>query len=260
MTCKICGHNAEVLFKVKVLNKYDALYFRCANCEYIFSEEPFWLKEAYQRAINISDTGILDRNIYFRKLVTILIYFFYDKHAEFLDYAGGYGIFTRLMRDTGFNFYWSDPYCENILANGFEYNSAKQKQIELLTAFEVFEHLNKPIEQIEEMLKISRNIAFSTELIPDNIPQPGDWWYFAFEHGQHISFYSQKTLQILADKFNLNFFNYEHLHLFTDKKLNRTLFYIIIKLNKFGLFGMLRKILKSRTMEDHFELKKRQNE
>ncbi len=38
----------------------------------------------------------------------------------FLDYAGGYGVFTRLMRDIGFDFYWHDPYTQNLFANGFE--------------------------------------------------------------------------------------------------------------------------------------------
>lgn len=260
MNCKICAHNSEKLFKEKILNKYDVQYFRCLNCEYIFTEEPYWFKEAYNQVINIYDTGILDRNIYFRKLVSSLIYFFFDKKSQFLDYAGGYGIFTRLMRDAGFNFYWTDPYCENILAKGFEYNPVNQNEIQLLTAFEVLEHLIYPVDELEKMLKISRNIAFSTELIPTPVPKPDEWWYFSFGHGQHISFYSKKTLQTLAEKFNLFFYNYGHLHLFTDKKLSDRFFKAIMSLNKFGLFSVIKKILKSKTMDDHFELKKRYNE
>jgi len=33
----------------------------------------------------------------------------------FLDYAAGYGLFVRLMRDAGYNFRWSDLYCQNLL-------------------------------------------------------------------------------------------------------------------------------------------------
>jgi uncharacterized C2H2 Zn-finger protein len=256
MNCRICGNKAEALFNKKVLNKYGVEYFRCPNCEYIFTEEPYWLKEAYERAINISDTGILDRNIYFRNLVSVLIYFFFDRKSIFLDYAGGYGIFTRLMRDIGFNFYWKDPYCENILAKGFEYDPAKHVGIQLLTAFEVFEHLINPVLELEKMLKTSKNIVFSTELIPAQLPKADEWWYYSFEHGQHISFYSKKTLQTLAAKFHLNFYNYSYVHIFTQKKLNKSLVNAIMSLSKFGLFMFVKKVLRSRTMEDHYELRK----
>ncbi|MFZ0456230.1 MAG: class I SAM-dependent methyltransferase, partial [Ignavibacteriaceae bacterium] len=240
--------------------KYDVQYFRCKNCEYIFTEEPYWLEEAYKHAINIFDTGILDRNLHFRKLVSILIYFFYVKRKKFLDYAGGYGIFTRLMRDTGFDFCWDDPFCENIMAKGFEYNPNEKNRIQLLTAFEVFEHLVNPVNELEKMLEISKSIVFSTELVPVPLPMPDEWWYYAFEHGQHISFYSKKTLVMLANKFNLNFYNYNNLFLFTDKNISRIVFNSMMSLNKIGLYMFVKKVLKSKTMEDHFALRKNFNE
>lgn len=259
MNCKICKNKVDNLFNVKVLGKYAVQYFRCENCEYIFTEEPYWLEEAYSRAINIYDTGILERNLYFRKLVSILIYFFYNRREKFLDYAGGYGIFTRLMRDVGFDFYWYDPFCENIMAKGFEYHSNDKNNIQLLTAFEVFEHLVNPVDELEKMLEISKNIVFSTELIPVPLPKPGEWWYYAFEHAQHISFYSKKTLETLASKFNLHFYDYKNLFLFTDKKFSKVVLNSVMILNKAGLFMLLKKVMKSRTMEDHFELKKNFN-
>ena len=56
------------------------------------------------------------------------------------NYAGGYGIFTRMMRDIGFDFYWLDKYADNLLTNGFEYNKKIHKKIEAITSFESFEH------------------------------------------------------------------------------------------------------------------------
>ncbi len=260
MNCKICKNKVEKLFNAKVLGKYDVQYFRCENCEYVFTEEPYWLEEAYAQAINIFDTGILERNLYFRKLVSILICFFYNRQKNFLDYAGGYGIFTRLMRDVGFDFYWDDPFCENILAKGFEYNPNEKNNIQLLTAFEVFEHLVNPVNELEKMSKISKSIVFSTELIPEPLPKSDEWWYYAFEHGQHISFYSKKTLETLASKFNLCVYNYKNLFLFTDKKFSSIVFNSLMSLNKIGLFIFVKKVLKSKTMEDHFDLKKIFNE
>lgn len=90
----------------------------------------------------------------------------------------------------------------------------------MLTAFEVFEHLVNPMDEIEKMLKLSNTIFFSTELIPSHHPKPGEWWYFGLEHGQHISFYTLRTLDMIAKKFNLNLYsNGTSLHILTDKSL-----------------------------------------
>jgi hypothetical protein len=91
-----------------ILNKYDIKYYHCVNCGFLQTEESYWLNEAYDESINISDTGIMSRNIHLSKITTLILYFFFDKNNKFLDFAGGYGIFTRLMRDIGFDFYWSD--------------------------------------------------------------------------------------------------------------------------------------------------------
>jgi len=39
----------------------------------------------------------------------------------FLDYAAGYGLFVRLMRDAGYNFRWSDLYCQNLFVRGWSH-------------------------------------------------------------------------------------------------------------------------------------------
>ena len=67
MNCKICANQSKTVFTAKVMCKYDVEYFYCDNCEYLFTENPHWLDEAYERAINISDTGIISRNQHFTK-------------------------------------------------------------------------------------------------------------------------------------------------------------------------------------------------
>ena len=117
--CKICGHEVAKIFEKKILNKYQVGYFQCPNCEFIQTEKPYWLDEAYKDPINASDTGLISRNIYLSRLTSLLIFFFFDKTGCFLDFAGGYGIFTRLMRDIGFDFLWQDPFTTNLFAKGF---------------------------------------------------------------------------------------------------------------------------------------------
>lgn len=53
-----------------------------------------------------------------------------------------------MMRDLGFDFYWDDKYTQNIFANGFEYSD--DKNYEVLTSFESFEHFVNPLSEIKK--------------------------------------------------------------------------------------------------------------
>jgi hypothetical protein len=254
LLCKVCGQTVSHQFSVKILNKYVGDYYKCSNCLFLFAGDPFWLKEAYKNPINLTDTGLVNRNISFHKILSVLIYLLYDRQGRFLDYAGGYGIFTRLMRDTGFDFYWYDLYCENLMAKGFEYDMNLNEKIEVLTAFEVLEHLENPIPEIEKMLTYSHNIILSTELLPFPIPDPENFWYYGFDHGQHISFYSPATLIFIARKFGLNYYNLGSLHLFTPKIFSLIYLKSLKKTAKL-LYPFIKLNMKSRMFDDHLKLK-----
>lgn len=256
MKCNVCGQDNNEFFNAKVLNKYDIAYFHCSKCGFLQTEQPYWLEEAYRNSINVSDTGIMARNIAFSKIAAIIIFNFYDKGKKFLDFAGGYGIFTRMMRDIGYDFYWKDRYTTNLVARGFEYQ--ENQKIELLTSFESFEHFCEPMNEIQNMLKISKNVLFSLTLLPDEIPEPENWWYYGLEHGQHISFYSRKTLEYIAKKNKLNLYtNNSGIHLLTEKKMNNKYFNILVKLTNFGLYHIVRKMMKSKTVSDMNNIIKR---
>jgi len=252
VTCKICNLESNYIFSSKIRGKYKINYFHCNNCGFMQTEEPYWLEEAYKEPINLSDTGLLKRNISFSKKVKCLLFTYFEKNSKYLDFAGGYGIFTRLMRDYGFDFYWLDPYTENLFAKEFEYVSGSK--IDLITAFEVFEHLYNPCLELNKMMSFSKNILFSTNLLPINIPDPNSWSYYGLEHGQHISFYSKRTLKYIAKKNNLNFNSYNGLHLFSINAMNSIVF-------KYCMYGehdllniFLKRILKSKTISDSFKV------
>lgn len=201
MKCKICNSPSSLFGEAKILNKHLVRYFRCENCGFIHTETPYWLEEAYFQAITKSDIGMLGRNLEMMRAAKNLILMCFDPTSKFIDYGGGYGIFVRLMRDEGFDFYRHDPLCENLFAEGFD--AQADTGYELLTAWEVFEHLVDPMAEIEKMLTYSNTIFFSTILLPKS-PKPLDqWWYYGLEHGQHVSFYSRETLQYIAEKHHL---------------------------------------------------------
>lgn len=256
MNCKICGSESHKLFEATIMKKHQISYYYCNKCHFLQTEVPYWLEEAYEQAINVSDTGILSRNIHFAKHTANIIFCLFDKQGKFLDFAGGYGILTRLMRDQGFDFYWFDLYAENLFAKGFEYHPGVGR-IELITSFESFEHFLKPTEEIEKMLDISKNILFSTELLPNPAPQPQDWWYYGLNHGQHISFYSNTTLKYIAKKYHLQLYTQDFFHLLSEKKISPLIFKLILMMSRLGLCKLVSSRMKSKTFDDMEVIKER---
>ncbi|MEH2458409.1 methyltransferase domain-containing protein [Nostoc sp.] len=225
LKCKVCESDSVFLANTKILGKYEVDYFKCSNCGFVQTEEPYWLEEAYSEAIARTDVGLVFRNNNLSRQAAHIIFRIFNHEAKFLDYGGGYGLFVRMMRDLGLDFYWIDKFCTNLFAKGFEGNEYVGDSYELVTAFEVFEHFVNPIEEIENILKFSRTILFSTELLPENNPKPNEWWYYAPHDGQHISIYTLKTLSLIAKKYNLNLYsNGFSLHLLTEQKLDPEVF------------------------------------
>jgi len=213
-----------------VLKMHSVRYFRCNNCGFICTEEPYWLQEAYSDAITGSDIGLVRRNTRLARIAETLIRIFFSSKGLFLDYAGGYGLFVRLMRDRGLDFRWYDRYCTNLFAKGFTGSVEGNVSYRLMTAFEVFEHLVDPLEEIDQMLTFSRNILFTTELVPSGCPKPEDWWYYGLEHGQHVSFYTKRTLEIIAARHNMHLAsNGKSMHLLSEKRMPICLFYLLAR-------------------------------
>ncbi len=224
MECNVCKKDTVEIFEGIILGRYKVKYYFCPHCEHLQTEKPYWLDEAYKEPIAPEDTGILQRNLNNRVVTASVISCFYDGDKKFLDYAGGYGIFVRLMRDVGFDFVWADKYSQNLFAKNFEYNNDK---IELMTAFEVMEHLENPMEELERMFSISPEILFTQNVLP--LPVQRNWWYFAPNSGQHISFYTNKTLDFMAETFGKKHLCCQEYHLFTEKDIEQEAFEQVIK-------------------------------
>lgn len=221
MRCKICENESEQIFSALLLNKYNVNYYQCKSCEFIQTEEPYWLSEAYSSAIADLDTGYVNRNLDMSYITNHILKYFIGRKKRYLDYGGGYGLFVRLMRDKGFDFYIYDQYCQNIFASNFQIpNLNSHTTYALVTAFELFEHLPSPILELENMLSNADSIFFSTVLQPKNkYNNSSEWWYFIPETGQHVSFYSLKSLKYIAKKYKLNLYtNKRHLHILSKKK------------------------------------------
>jgi methyltransferase family protein len=253
MKCKICETENKSCFSERLMGNYDIDYFYCNQCGFVQTEDPFWLDEAYSRPINLTDTGYMVRNLFYAKRLTVLLYLLFERHTKFLDYAGGYGVFVRLMRDIGFDFFWVDKFTQNLFSSGFEWDGSPG--IGAITSFEAFEHFVNPMFEIESLLTISDTIIFSTEVLPDPLPKPKEWWYYGLDHGQHISFYSERTFKYIAEKYGLHYHRSGALHILTKKNIARWKL-LVSRLTKFGLNRILEKRLQSKTWDDYHEMAK----
>lgn len=252
----------EYHFTAKILFKYTVSYYRCKSCGLIQTENPYWLDEAYSSAIVDLDIGLVQRNLQLSVMVTRILDEYFSPYGKYLDFAGGYGLFVRMMRDKGFDFYRNDKYCENIFAKYFDIPSLYEetKQFELVTAFEFLEHIEDPVGELEQIFKKTDTVLLTTELLPSNITSVEDWWYFVPETGQHIIFYSEKSFHKIACNLGVNYYSdgKSH-HLLTRRKIDNFSFSAPGNINLFGkirnkLSGIIAQSVKGRLRNDNVSI------
>ena len=210
--CPICDAERENAFQMTLLGVHKVAYYRCRSCGFLQTEQPWWLEEAYSRAIAVLDTGLVRRNVEMASKLTRLLGTTRDVRGHFVDLAGGTGLLTRLMRDRGFDFRWHDPHCENVHAPGFEVLDDGHPT-EAVTAIEVLEHLADPHQFIQQAIdRHHPQLLVFTTVLFEGEPPPPTWWYYLPNTGQHISFYQRSTLQRLADRSGLHFASYHQIH------------------------------------------------
>jgi len=250
--CKICNSTTDKIYSGIVLQKYEADYYKCRSCAFIQTSQPVWIEEAYSSAITSLDIGLIGRNLELKDQVAKIIDKLFPENKTMLDYGGGYGLFVRLMRDMGYDFYRQDIYCENLFAKSFDITDLTSTKFDLLTTFEVFEHLIHPVDEIAKMFSFSDTLIFSTVLAPDTTEDFKSWWYVSPLTGQHIAFYNIKTLEFLAKKFNKQVYsNGVNLHIFTNKFFDqKTIDSVFAEPKKSFTERAIRYIFKKRSNEE----------
>jgi hypothetical protein len=226
MKCRLCHAESKPHFQARVLGEHDAEYRYCAPCDHVFAADPHWLAQAYSDAIVQADTDIAVRNILTALRLSAILYFAFPERGRgtYVDVAGGYGLLTRLMRDVGFDYRWSDPYAQNLFARGFEHNETTGP-CDALSAVEVLEHTIDPLEFLRSNLARhqSDTILFTTQVFADGQP-PGarEWDYYSLNTGQHIAFFSTRGLRTLGERLGLTYHGLGRIHLLTRRHLSTT--------------------------------------
>jgi hypothetical protein len=224
-----------------VLGRHDVRYYRCDVCGFVQTERPYWLDEAYGTALIAADVGVAQRNIELAAVTQAVIQQFFRADHRFLDYGGGYGLFVRLMRDRGFDFRWHDRYAPNLFSRGFE-AAADANGFDLVTAFEVLEHLVDPVPDVEDMLRRGDALLCTTRVLPATNPKPNEWWYYALSGGQHVSLFTLDALRRLAARVGRHLAtDGVSIHLFTSREVSEWLFRLVIRRPAISLLNRVRR-------------------
>ena len=226
--CPVCGGGATHFDQAVVLGDVQAHYFKCAQDCCIFTPDPTWLARSYDDALSASDVGCVARSADLAELTSLLLSTVFRGISSCLDYGAGYGMFVRMMRDRGHDFTYWDPYGPNLFAKGFAVDSPTQRPFSCVTAFEVLEHMEQPVEALAPLAASADLMILSTSLVPDSLPALGDWWYYSLETGQHVTLWRPAGIKRLAATLGFHSISIGSLHILSKRRLSQRLVHVLV--------------------------------
>lgn len=195
LICRLCGGSLAFQFKGTVLGRHAISYFACVACESLQTEPPHWLEQAYANNLADLDTGAAQRCFVNLGASHLVARFFGLRNI--LDFGGGDGLHARLLRDHGLNAFVEDAHARPGYAQGF--TTPDFKSPDLVTAFEVMEHFANPEEDLAQIFgRGAKAVLASTTRWQG---EGADWWYLTPGTGQHIFFYSESAIALIAARF-----------------------------------------------------------
>jgi len=193
----------EARHKFLPLAGIPVYYTLCENCGFCFAPELYeWSIAQFSQAIYNADYITIDPDyvdIRPRANAKNLQALFgkQKQHIRHLDYGGGAGLLSDLLREQHWQSQSYDPFYNS------ELSLDSLGKFDLITAYEVFEHVpdvKKLMADLSRLLNHEGLVLFST-LVSDGHLQKNQrlqWWYAAPRNG-HISLFSKKSLSLLAE-------------------------------------------------------------
>jgi hypothetical protein len=220
--CRCCLGKATYFSSAEILD-FIATYSMCSNCLSVQVDNPDWIERAHSKAISNLDTGLVSRCLSASRLISTLLFLEGKRGANGIDWGGGTGLLTRLLRDQGFHVRSYDKYAKAEHVEDFEASlKDAEEAATFITSIECFEHLVNPIDAYKNVTSKKEYFIFTTEAIDTPPPDPAEksWWYFVPESGQHITFASKKGLDEFRKILGFDYYtNLGSLHVMSRSKL-----------------------------------------
>jgi glycosyltransferase involved in cell wall biosynthesis len=217
MHCRLCYGKTVQRFSVTLLGHHRTGLHECAVCGSLQTDPPHWLDEAYADPRPITDTGIVQRTL--ENSITcadLLARLAVSESDICVDFGGGNGLFSRMMRDKGFNFFCFDRYVDPFYVPHHAAGDHGIKHATVVTCFEVLEHLPEPAKDLMEIFSYQPDLLIATTSTYQG--QGAEWPYLSVENGQHVFFYSAPALGQIAEAYGYHLITTGSLHLFCRRQ------------------------------------------
>ena len=196
--CPLCNSNQKESFYAGSYREY----LKCNNCDFVFVPKIYHLSEADERARYDTHNNDPEDDRY-RKFLSQLLNPLQEKiskGASGLDFGSGPGPTLSLMlEDFGHSVVLYDKfYAKNDVV--FE------EQYDFITASEVVEHLRQPMAELNRLMGLLKNngiLAIMTQILTPQVDF--SQWYYKNDPS-HIGFFSEKALNCLAKKWQLELY------------------------------------------------------
>jgi predicted TPR repeat methyltransferase len=192
-------------------------YCVCKHCGFCFAPEiASWSPQLFAQRIYNDDYVLVDPDGADRRPrsnAEMVRAMFADQamaSVRHLDYGGGAGLLSRLLKHCFLDSKSFDPFVP--AARGVVTALDQLGKFDLITAFEVFEHVPDPQELMRDLrtlLAPEGVVLFSTQLSDGHIHpgQPLTWWYASPRNG-HISLFSKTSLSALAQQYGFRLISF----------------------------------------------------
>ncbi|MCG3144869.1 MAG: hypothetical protein HONDAALG_02379 [Gammaproteobacteria bacterium] len=210
--CKLCGAETARKFSLHLVDGLDGDYFECQSCQFLQShhldsKSPDELQQLYDNERNLElDSGAAWRQACvvnrIEQLVKLGLITNGPGRFKLLDFGCGSGfIASYLAHQFGWQAISYDQYARPVFSPQFALHDwadvIRQGPYNLIVASEVFEHFIDPKGQIDQLrmaLAEDHGFMFITTglYLPDECNE--QWNYLAPQSGQHVSFYSRKSM------------------------------------------------------------------
>lgn len=178
------------------------LYRRCSHCQLIFVPSEFHLNQRDEQKIydqHENDPSDKGYRRFLNRLMSPLLSALKDAEieppAEGLDFGSGPGPTLSLMlEEAGYIMTIYDPYYANR-------PERLHHKYDFITSTEVWEHLSRPKEVIEQLLSCLKTkgiIGVMTKRIPSS---EFDKWHY-IKDPTHITFFADRTFEYIADHYH----------------------------------------------------------